>query len=433
MTTRTIANRCLSLLATAFLFFGCIAHAEESAPAADSSRLLLSGFGSLGIVEASTNFGGTFARELSQVPGTTGMQLKPDSRLGVQANFSVSNQLEAVGQVVARDRSAKSKVVDSVELAFLAYRPNTDTTVRVGRVSADIYLLSDFKNTGFAYLSARPNVDFYGALSFNSFDGLDVRHTWQAGDADWSLKAGIGKAKYDLEGVLTPMKNTRLLVLSREKDGLTVRGTLGRGRISLPASLQADAAIQGLSALTQVPNATVASQAAGALAQLTLNKLNARYTALGLAYEKHNWLLNAELMRATTESKSLSGTAAYVLAGYRVGAFTPFVGLSRARSLSQAATDPNWGAALAPLAPFIGATAVAQAQALGTAVTNANNARRVDQKTITLGLRWDATEQMSLKAQWDIVRVAPSGGAIWGGDAGGGKAHVGSVVLDFVF
>lgn len=408
------------------------ASAQNTREAPETPPLLLSGFGSAGVVRANTDFGGTFARDVSQLPGTAGTRYGPDSRLGAQANWALGERVELVGQVVARDRSADSVAADSVEWAFAAYRPLPGTTFRAGRLSADLYLLSDFRNVGFGYLSARPNVDYYGAMSLNNIDGLDVRHTWQLGDAEWSLKGGLGSARYDILRMRTRLNNAGMLVLSREKDGLTVRGTLARGTLRV-RSPELQALRQGLDTLAAVPISSIASEAAQRSAALDFDNLGVKYAALGLAYEKSDWLLQAEWMRITTGTTTLSGTAAYVLAGHRWGAFTPYVGLSRARSLAAAATNPNWGNALAPLSPLIGQGTVAQAQQLGAISTGAINSFRIDQSTRTIGVRWDFRAGMSLKAQWDNVKVSPRGGLLWGGDTGGGRADVGSVVLDFVF
>lgn len=405
-----------------------IAQTAEEVPL----NLLFSGFGTVGATQASSNFGGTFARDVSQVPGPAGLQLRPDTRVGAQVNWRATDSIEAVGQVVLYDRPDSAKSADAIEWAFLAYRPTPDTTLRAGRLSTDLYALSDFRNVGFGYLPVRPAPDFYGVMSLSNLDGVDISHSWRAGNADWRIKGAAGTARYDVVGLRTHFKSSREVVLIRENDGLTLRGTVATGRMSL--NLPEMAALrQGLGQVALAPVASVAAQATALSSALNHENIGVRYAALGMAYDKHNWVLNAEWMRISTSTQSLSGTGAYVLAGRRYGPFTPYVGLSRARSLSAAATAPQWGNDLMPLAPYIGLGRVAQAQLLGEAATDALNSYRVDQSTRTLGVRWDIHPSLSLKAQWDWVTVHPQGGMMWGGQRNGGTARVGTLTLDFVY
>ena len=426
-----LIHRSTRLLAATAVACGtglALAQPTEEAP----PNLLFSGFGTIGASKASTNFGGTFARDVSQVPGPSGLQLRPDTRVGAQINWRATDTLEAVGQVVLRDRPDSAQSSDSIEWAFVAYRPTPDTTLRVGRLNADLYLLSDFRNVGYGYLSVRPPPDFYGVMSMNNLDGLDISHNWRMGDADWRVKATAGASRYDMMALRSRFNDARGLTLSRDNDGLTLRGTLATGHLSvnLPGL---ELLQQGLSQVALAPVASVAAQAKALSSALNFQDIRARYVALGLAYDKHDWLVNAEWMRISTSNQAISGTGTYVMAGRRLGAFTPYVGLSRARSLSAAATAPNWARDLMPLAPVIGMNAVAQAQAVGDIATGVLNTYRVDQHTRTLGVRWDIRPNLSLKAQWDWITVRPLGGVMWGGNSNGGSANVGSVALDFVY
>ena len=423
--------RLLALSASALMMvWSCQAHAQadEDTP----SKLSLSGFGTLGAVNSHTNFEGKFARDVAQTPGLTGLQFKPDSRLGAQVNWAISESLEWVTQVVARDRPQNRKTLDSVELAFLGFRPNADTNIRIGRFHTDLYLLSEYRNVGFGYLTVRPNVDFYGAMSLNNSDGVDISHRLRTEQADWVFKAGIGNTRYDLNGTRNTLRNSTLLAVSREAAGLTLRGTLARGTLDYKfAGL--DELVSGLNRLTTVPIGSVAQQAANLSAGMNVQGMRFHYAALGVAYEKDNWLVNAEWMKIQTPNKTMSGSGAYVVVGRRIGDFTPYIGLSKSRSSAPVYPTPNWGTELMPLAPVLGLNTVAQAQILGQMTTHSLNATRADQHTQTIGLRWDVNPKTSLKFQWDVVTVRPHGGLLWSSGSLGGKAHVGTVALDFVF
>lgn len=428
-------DRCLrfswQLLLLAMGTVGSSLAAEPSQE--ETSRLRLHGFGTLGVVRADTDFDGRFVREVSQAPGLTGLQSRPDSRLGVQANFELTPQFELVGQAVVKKRPAQGSDTDAIEWAFAAYRPQPDLTVRAGRMGGDLYLLSDYRNVGFAYTAARPNVDFYGSLSMGNVDGVDITKSWNVGDALWKAKAYAGVSTYDILAEHSRFTNIRGVMLSREADGLTLRGTLAKGTLDFPSN-SSDVARQTFSRIAQsVPIPSVAAQANQLADAFNFHNIHVTYGAVGLAYEQAEWVVNAEVMRIRSGNMVASGHGGYALLGRRIGNLTPYIGYSRMASNSAALVAPNWGQDLAPLTPIIGASAVQEIHQGAQAATVLLNSYRLDQHTHTVGVRWDFGARKSLKVQWDRVTVRPNGGLMWGGKPTGGKANVGSVVLDFVF
>ncbi|GAB4088413.1 hypothetical protein GCM10028785_10820 [Hydrogenophaga soli] len=396
-------------------------------------RVRLNGFATVGVVEGSSNFDGIFVRDVAQVADRAGLQTKPDSRLGLQANVNVNSELELVGQVVARPRSPGAKRTDAVEWAFVSYRPTNDINIRAGRTGVDLFLMSDHRNVGYAYLTARPPVDFYGVLSLTSLDGVDITKSWQTDDALWKLKGFTGNTAYDINRNRGQVRHMTGVVLSRETEGLTLRGTYARAKLNLTSFTDVEMARQGLESLSRIPIPTVAARAAQLATELDFRNIPGVYSSLGLSYDRDNWVATAELMRVSAASSVTSGSGAYVVLGRRLGNVTPYVGFSRSRLGKGIAADPQWGQALAPLTGLLGPSVVQQAALLGTAAADAINNARVDQHTQTLGVRWDFSPQGALKFQHDLVHVANKGNGMWRGQNTGGRARVTSVVLELLF
>jgi hypothetical protein len=193
-------------------------------------------------------------------------------------------------------------------------------------------------------------------------------------------------------------------------------------------------ATQGLSQLSNLPIPAVAQQAKDLMADFDLANIRARYVSFGLNYDRNNWVLAAEWMRTYASSAIAAGTAAYVTVGHRFGNLTPYVTFSRSRAgEDQPLATPQWGQALSPYAPILGPAAAPQAQLLGESVVDLLNSSRIDQRTQSIGVRWEINDQTSLKFQHDLVTVGPVGTALWHGQASGGRARVTSVVMEFVF
>ena len=406
------------------------AHAEDGTPS-----VRIHGFGTIGLSHADTNFGGSFARDASQIPGGTGLQFKNDSRLGIQANAQLTNQIELVTQLVARSRFATGKDTDAIEWAFASFRPSDDVNLRIGRVGADLYMLSDYRNVGIGYTTVRPPVDFYGVMSLGSLDGLDVTKTWVTDRAQWKLKAFAGNSNFQAADMRGPFKGIGGLVLARESDGFTIRGTYANGNIHLraPDFELLRTGLGQLISLTRYTLPNVAAQAQTLMDGSEHENVRVRYLTMGASYDKHDWVAQAEIMRIQSNSGIAAGKGAYALVGKRLGDWTPYLGISQLRSVTPPYIAPNWGKDLAPFAPIIGASAVAQAQYVGQEATARLNAWRVDQRTISLGARWDVTPTAALKFQLDRVIVKPQGTLLWQGQPGGGRAWVGSMALDFMF
>lgn len=418
-----------ALLALSFLTSASFADEDT-----EVQRLRVNGFGTLGLVHANTNFGGAFRRDISQAIDQQGILAEPDSRLGVQLNYAVNQQIELTGQLVLKQRLASNQPQDSVEWAFASYRPLPDVTLRAGRISTDFFLVSDYRNVGFGYVPVRPNVDFYSMISLQEFDGLDMSKRWTIGETQWLVKAFTGKAAYHTRSSLDTFQLGEVtdvmgVVLGMEQDGWLARATLSHNKLEFK-DVDLGPVKQALASVASLPVANVAAQARDLSVQIQSRDIEMTYASFGVSYDKNNWLLCAEWMRTFSNAPVTAIQASYAMVGRRFGSLTLHTGISAVSTTSKAITDPQWEQTLAPL---IGPGAAQQVQLVGSSVAQMMNAGRIEQNTVSVGLRWDFDPRMALKAQWDHVNVKPNGNVMWSGQQTGGQANVVSVALDFLF
>lgn len=422
-------HRVFSLLAMSLL--ATLALADE---APEGQGLRVNGFGTLGLAHADTDFGGSFRRDISQEIDKQGILSEPDSRLGVQLNYAVNQQVELTGQLVLKKRLASNQPLDSVEWAFVSYRPLPDVTLRAGRISTDFFLVSDYRNVGFGYVPVRPNVDFYSMISLQEFDGLDMSKRWTTGETQWQVKAFTGKAAYQTRSSLDNFQLGEVtdvmgVVLGMEQDGWLARATLSNNKLEFK-DVDLGPIKQALASVASLPVANVAAQARDMSAQILSRDIDMTYASFGVSYDKNNWLLCAEWMRTFSNAPVTAIQANYAMVGRRFGNLTLHTGISAVSTTSKPIADPQWAQSLAPL---IGPGAAQQVQLVGSSVAQVMNAGRIEQNTVSLGLRWDFDPRMALKAQWDHVNVKPNGNVMWSGQASGGQANVVSVAVDFLF
>lgn len=394
------------------------------------SALRISGFGTVGAARIDAPTGWAYKRDSSQPDNSSTSRTDLDTRLGVQLNYAPLQQLELVGQAVATRRSAAARDDEVIELAFAAWRPNADWTLRGGRVNFDAFLLSDHRNVGFAYPFARPPVDFYAQLPA-SIDGGDVTRVWNDGPAQWRAKLFGGQTHvFSQPPERLPLSPLLGAMVSRDSGGLLLRASVLRTRFTTNATF-VQPLLDGLGPLTQLPLPDVAAQAADLQSRLTLKDEKLTYLALGARLERGDWLASSEFTRVSGQ-RTVDFSAGYASVGRRFGALTTFTTASRVKSSEPTLVAPNWGAAVAPV---LGPLAALQTQALADAATQAVNSVRLDQDTWALGARWDVNARVALKLQWDWIRVRANGSSLWGGATTlePARANVGSFQVDFVF
>lgn len=360
----------------------------------------LSGFGTLGIARTSDDDAG-FVRDLSQGKGLDeSWRFENDSLLGIQASLPLGRGLGATAQAVAHYRHDGS-FRPEITWAFLRYDPTPAWTLRAGRLGTEFYMLADSRMVGYSYVTVRPPVDYYATLPFNHIDGLDLAGTWPlaGGLLRGKLYAGINHERSPWDDRLFDLRGSLLAggYLDFLKGKWQVR--LGHARLRLEHDLPIDDFYAALPAAT-ADELRVAGTWAG-------------FTSLGLVRDDGPRQIQLMLSRVRHDRATFQDAwAGYLILSQRFGEFTPFVGLSAARSTPRRLRHPLPGLTDAYQSEF-----------------------HTDQRTLLLGVRWDFMANLSLKAQLDLVRGDADSTFLYRRETPDwdGAMNVFSLALDFVF
>ena len=397
-----------------------------NAPAAE---ITVHGFGTVGAAYLDKPDGWAFRRSLNEHTNDDAFRADLDSVIGLQINYQPAEKLEFVAQAAASRLDGDAERNDYLELGFVGWHPNSDWSVQLGRVNVDAYLISDHRVVGFTYQFIRPPVEFYSRMP-TSLDGGNVSRVWVVDDVQWQTKLIAGRTE-------TGTNNRRLtlwpvvgLVGSRESDGLLLRVSALHGRTRNNIGVLKPL-MQGLQQMQGLPVPQVSADAAQMQAALTTRGMRTNYIAGAIAYDRNDWLLTAEINRTKVEHKpSISFTSGYVSAGHRFGAVSAFVMKSIIRRDRAVFQTPDWATPLAAFGPQL----AQQAQQLAAGAATAINTTAPNQSTTSIGMRWDVTPRVALKAQWDHVRWRNQGSALWvNADGTAGAGNVLAVAADFVF
>lgn len=375
-----------------------------SAGTASAATFDVSGFGTAGFVLTDTDEA-EFVRGSQPVGADSSGDVGVDSIAGVQATVHLTDKISGTTQVLLRRLYEDGFELD-VPLAFIKAQVSNGFAVRVGRLPLPVFLVSDFRQVGFANTWIRPPVEVYGQVPLDSVDGLDVLYSGTSGPVSFNAQAFYGKSDVTLSAADVSVKDFWGVNASASVGPLTLRVGRTESKLSI-ISAQADGLI---AAVRQAGFAALADD-------LSSVDRSSSFTAFGAVLDWHNVIVQAEDTRTKIDGYPSDSTARYVLGGYRVDKFTPYA-MYAEREADGAQTSsviPQVGPLL-PLAFGVNALLAGQ-----------------EQNTTSFGVRWDAASSVAVKFQYD--HVDPKGDGLFANVQPGfkGPVNVFGVAVDVVF
>lgn len=374
--------------------------------AADSLRF--SGFVNLGLTYSNSDefeFRNTILNNAQD-----GLTFTADSLLGLQVNARLNEKFDAVGQVVLQDRRDTS-ATNYLQLAFLRYQFDRNFSLKAGRFSTPSYLFTDFRYVGHALTWVRPPLEMYSVVgSIGNMDGIQGNFVTDVDFGVIKLGLSYGSTRYekdensgdfrftykDLTGINLELQSTnwraQAVMLTTVYDNIIFPG-IAETRVAadfVPAPLQqvTQQIVNGL-----IPEGT-----------------RVTYLSLGGAYEHNGFELIGEIADFRSDwvlaSDSIFG---YLSASYNIDTLTPYITFGfQNRGEEPGIIDYDALQQVLPDAAF-------QQLVLLTAPSNESvRSTSTDQKSISLGLRWDFSDSWSFKTQFDHYKIAEFGSNLFG-------------------
>lgn len=398
---------------------------------ADESTITnrFSGFASIGVV-TNDNADLVFRRDVTQPNGSYdgNIDWRTDSILGLQWQTQWSYQLETTVQFVLKDRLDNS-LNEALEWGFVRYRPLDGLDLRVGRMGTDIFMLSDYRQVGYALPWVRPPNDTYGLLSFYHFDGIDLNKRFDINDSTLNIKAFYGRSdqKYPLDRKQS--MDYRLAFegagtsINWERDEWKLRYSYANVEVLNNNANPLGDALMAVSSLW--PEASELAE------RFNTKSKRFKYNQLGMAYDNNRWWLQTEVTQLNSNAAVISDTRHfYVSAGRRFNAFTFYTIKGYVHTVENTVHITAPAGYPPPLSQQLAGLAYVTEQAF--------NGSRSSQNSLTLGVRWDFTSKMALKFQAEQFNVEQYGSTLWlkvdpTRPAKNQTAHVLSLSLDMLF
>lgn len=286
------------------------------------------------------------------------------TRAGLQISGNISDDAEAVVQILGR---ASDDFDAKVQWAYVSYDINEALTARAGRLMLPFYLHSQYIQVGYAYPWVELPSEMYSVIPLDTHEGIDLTWDFNTGNVAHSLNVFWG-------GMDVPSEDQVFEV--RNQHGINIKSNIGNwtGWYSYTNS-EVSVDLSG----TLANDFGVPVIAAGGL---NMDHHYAYFTGLGLQYDNGALFAMAERGRldlSTPANWFPTLDSLYVTAGYRLGKFTPHLTWASIEHSNIREVDGT--------NPLAGVAAVLF-QSFGD-----------QQKSWTLGTRYDLTPGVSLKAE----------------------------------
>ncbi len=381
-----------------------------NAAAQEGLPITVSGFGTGALTMTDTN-DGLFNRA-NQVGGAgKSARTGVDSNLGLQVTAKLSENISLTAQGLVRKNGPSDQYAGELAWAFAKFKASDDFAFRVGRIGLPVYMISDVRNVGYANIMLRAPNEVYRQVIADNIDGADVLYQHSFGDTTVTGQLAVGRTRfhaasnYDVE--FKPTVSAQLLL---ENGPFTYR--LGHAKATV--NVYDNASLNTLIATLNKFGLSSIS------AQMPLKDIGGSFTSAGISMDYNNFVAQGEYAKRKTDTRVIQDTSSwYLMGGYRLGKFLPYVmhGDVKQDSIRSFAGLPSSG----PLAPLAAA---------------ANGAIEAGlQSTSAIGLRWDFYKSAAFKVQID--HISPRNGTGYfvnpKPSLAGQSVNVYAASVDFVF
>jgi hypothetical protein len=333
------------------------------------------GFGTAGVVHSSETRA-DFTTNYKQPAGaglTHEWSVTPDSKLGAQLSVTYMEQLSAVVQVVSQYQS-DGTYRPELEWANLKYQITPDADIRAGRIALPTFMYSDSVNVGYALPYVRIPLELYFQLAVTNSDGLDGSYRFHLGDTTTTVQAFVGRFDSGVPQGYFNARKLRGISATVEDDALTLHLSYQQ--------LHYDFAADGVKLNTDDPQSLL---------------------SLGASYDPGKWYVQGEWVRTPDDQLGLF-YAGDLFGGFRLGKLTAYIGYAR--------------------------TYTARTGSLGFPPP-------LDQRTNTLGVRWDFARHLDAKLQLDRIVLHAGLDSSFLNQSSGfnptGTVNILSLAVDFVW
>ena len=234
------------------------------------------------------------------------------NHVGLQASSQVSDELEMT--MVLQAHGGHEKYAVKVEWVYASYSMTEDFTVRLGRIKGPFFMVSEYKEVGYAYPWVTPPQEVYSTNPIEGVVGPDLVYQKAVGNWDWLFELYAGNGKNEATA-LPNVADTGVITKGASVD-FSTNGMLG---------FNTTFGTQGISFRAGYFSTKVDVDSFG------IKDETGTFGGVGMIIDWRNILVYSEyIVRDTQNSTNMNQafpdqTAGYITFGYRFGDFMPYM------------------------------------------------------------------------------------------------------------
>lgn len=372
---------------------------QVNASETENDKLQFSGFATLGMVTSDSDQYGYRKSVSSDGAVFSGdLDFKQHSLLGFQADWSISPKFDAVYQGVLRDLP-ESSFDRFTTLAFLRYEIDAHWSVRVGRTAPDIFLLTEYRDVDFSYIWATAPNEVYGIVPYRSIDGIDVTYSGRSLGGLFTAKLFTGSSEGEISdnSILETIKIKNVMGIALSFDNFDWIVHAKHSQVTIDNEPKSNAFL--FNSINQVPDFLWPNSNEFAQSLLMAGE-DVSYSSISGQYQWQRWLASAEWSQIKSKSAVLPKiTSAYAALSYEMNAHQFYSVYAVTDSSTYVFDEPGVNEVV-----------------LGELIYGINEAMNFyspNQKTVSLGWRYDISSNTAASFQWNYTKLDKSGTTLW--------------------
>ena len=359
--------------------------------AIDDDDISLHGYGTLGVAYQD-NKNVLYRNSINSKKGTQGdLSFANYSTFGLQSDIQLNKKISVTAQGILTDNSD-----DPLELGWLnvKYQLNDNNSIRIGKMRLAAFMYSDILDVSYSYDWVRLP-DMYSLIPLRSYTGIEFSHNVEFDNLSVMTTAAYGEAKSNLyystnEGSIqsSEAKANEIYAIYFKilHDDFTFRVGYSQFLFTLYNS-ELDSILTKLDSF-DIPTISQA------INQYKIENTSVEYFEIGARYDFEKSYLVGEYLNYYNESFLSNNTSWYIGTGYNFENWSPFILYSNIDS-----TQNYKGIKAKKNMPVEMTTAINTADQILSNVSE--NGVNVELDTISLGFRYNLSENSILKLQYD--------------------------------
>ena len=359
--------------------------------AINDNDISLHGYGTVGVAYQDNN-NVLYRNSINSKKGTQGdLSFDNYSTFGLQSDIQIDDKLSVTAQSIFEGNSD-----NILELNWLnaKYQVNDDNTIRIGKMRLAAFMYSDILNVSYSYDWVRLP-DMYSLIPLKNYTGIELSHNIEFDNLTLMATASYGQSKSNIyysnnENLIEKAKITAKKMYAIDLkflyDNFSFRLAYSQFLLTF-SNNKLEAMFNGLNSF----NIPTISQA---VTQYKIDNTPVKYFEIGARYDFEKSYLIGEYLNYYNDSLLSNNTSWYMATGYNFENWSPFILYSNIDS-----TQNYKGIKSEEGMPVEMTTAINTAdQILSTVSENGVN---VELDTISLGVRYNLSENSILKLQYD--------------------------------